>query len=42
MEKVLSSSRKIILDSDKSTNGVLPFLPLNELTKPVDTKGAQK
>jgi modulator of FtsH protease HflK len=42
IEKVLSSSRKIILDSDKSANGVLPFLPLNELTKPVDTKGAQK
>lgn len=42
IEKVLSSSRKIILDSDKSTNGVLPFLPLNELTKPLDTKGAQK
>jgi len=42
MEKVLSSSRKIILDSDKSTNGVLPFLPLNELTKPVDPKGVQK
>jgi len=43
MEKVLSSSRKIILDSDKSTNGVLPYLPLNELTKPtVDPKGVQK
>lgn len=42
MEKVLSSSRKVLLDTDKSTNGVLPYLPLNELTKPVDPKGAQK
>ena len=42
MEKVLSNSRKIIMDTDKATNGVLPLLPLNELTKPVDPKGAQK
>ena len=42
MEKVLSNSRKIIMDTDKASNGVLPLLPLNELTKPVDPKGAQK
>ena len=42
MEKVLSNSRKIIMDTDKAGNGVLPLLPLNELTKPVDPKGAQK
>ena len=43
MEKVLSSSRKVITDTDKNANGVLPLLPLNELTKPKDnTQGAQK
>ena len=42
MEKVLSNSRKIIMDTDKASNGVLPLLPLTALTKPVDPKGAQK
>ena len=42
MEKVLTNSKKVITDSSASTNGVLPLLPLNDLAKPADTKGAQK
>ena len=42
MEKVLSSSKKVITDGNSNANGVLPLLPLNEMTKPVDAKGAQK
>ena len=33
MEDVLKSAQKVILDSDKA-NGVLPYLPLNELKRP--------
>ena len=42
MEKVLSSSKKVITDGNSNANGVLPLLSLNEMTKPVDAKGAQK
>lgn len=42
MEKVLGNSKKVITDTDRSTNGVLPLLPLNDLAKPKDTQGAQK
>jgi len=43
MEKVLSSSKKVITDTNSSANGVLPILPLNDLTKPKDaTQGEQK
>lgn len=31
LEKVLGSNNKIIIDSDSSGSGVLPFLPLNDL-----------
>lgn len=31
LEKVLGSNNKIIIDSDTSGSGVLPFLPLNDL-----------
>ncbi|WP_306142937.1 FtsH protease activity modulator HflK [Roseibium sp. MMSF_3412] len=33
LEKVLGSNNKIIIDSDTSGSGVLPFLPLNELNR---------
>jgi modulator of FtsH protease HflK len=43
MEKVLSTSKKVITDQDQNATGVLPFLPLNDLAKPKDaTQGAQK
>ncbi|MCB1444849.1 MAG: FtsH protease activity modulator HflK [Rhizobiaceae bacterium] len=42
MEKVLTSSKKVITDSDKSANGVLPLLPLNDLARTKDIQGAQK
>jgi modulator of FtsH protease HflK len=43
MEKVLTSSKKVITDADKNANGVLPILPLNDLAKQKDaTQGAQK
>lgn len=41
MEKVLSSSKKVITDAGPGANGVLPLLPLNDLVKPADAKGAQ-
>jgi modulator of FtsH protease HflK len=41
MEKVLTSSKKVITDNSENANGVLPLLPLNELIKPADAKGAQ-
>jgi membrane protease subunit HflK len=43
MEKVLSSSKKVITDSNGNANGVLPVLPLNDLAKPKDnSQGAQQ
>ncbi|MEO0979777.1 MAG: FtsH protease activity modulator HflK [Pseudomonadota bacterium] len=33
LEKVLGSNNKIIIDSESSGSGVLPFLPLNELNR---------
>ncbi len=40
MERVFSGTDKIILDG-KSGSGVVPYLPLNELTKPKTTAGGQ-
>jgi membrane protease subunit HflK len=37
MERVLGGTDKIILDSGGS--GVVPYLPLNELTRPPQTRG---
>jgi membrane protease subunit HflK len=34
MERVLGGTDKIIIDSGKDGTGVLPYLPLNELTRP--------
>ncbi len=34
MERVLGSTDKIILDSGQNGGGVLPYLPLNELSRP--------
>ena len=34
MEKVLGGTDKIILDSGKDSPGVVPYLPLSELTRP--------
>ena len=35
MERVLGGTDKIILDSNaQSSSGVVPYLPLNELTRP--------
>jgi membrane protease subunit HflK len=41
MEKVLTSSRKVITDQTAGSNGVVPLLPLNDLIKPSE-KGAVK
>jgi membrane protease subunit HflK len=41
MEKVLSSSKKVVTDTNPGSNSVLPLLPLNDLTRPAD-KGAQQ
>jgi membrane protease subunit HflK len=38
MERVLSGTDKIILDSGASGSGVVPYLPLNELTRPPQTR----
>ena len=38
MERVLSGADKIILDSGTSGSGVVPYLPLNELTRPPQTR----
>lgn len=42
MEKVLGGMKKVILDgvSGEGASGVVPYLPLNELTKPAATGGA--
>ena len=34
MERVLGGADKIIIDSGKDGSGVVPYLPLNELTPP--------
>ena len=34
MERVLGGSNKIILDSNPGSQGVVPYLPLNELAVP--------
>jgi membrane protease subunit HflK len=34
MERVLGGTDKIILDSGSGSSGVLPYLPLNELSRP--------
>jgi membrane protease subunit HflK len=34
MEKVLGESDKVIINSGKNGSGVVPYLPLNELTRP--------
>ena len=41
MEKVLGNAQKIILD-DKGGNGVVPYLPLNELKRPQNDKQGQQ
>ena len=41
MEKVLQNSKKVITDTTPGNNGVLPILPLNELTKPKAKEAAQ-
>jgi membrane protease subunit HflK len=42
MEKVLGRMTKIIIDSNDSGGGVVPYLPLNELTRsPSNTGGNQ-
>ena len=38
MERVLSGTDKIILDSGAGGAGVVPYLPLNELTRPPQTR----
>jgi membrane protease subunit HflK len=38
MERVLGGADKIIIDSGKDGTGVVPYLPLNELTKPPQTR----
>jgi membrane protease subunit HflK len=40
MERVLGGADKIILDSKESA-GVLPYLPLDQLTKPRKPEGGQ-
>ena len=37
MERVLGGADKIILDSGAGGSGVVPYLPLNELTRPPQT-----
>ena len=39
MERVLSGTDKIILDSSAGGSGVVPYLPLNELSRPPQTRG---
>jgi membrane protease subunit HflK len=36
MERVLGHTSKIIIDSKDGAQGVLPYLPLNELSKPAN------
>jgi len=33
MERILGGTDKIILDSSQAGSGVVPYLPLNELTR---------
>jgi membrane protease subunit HflK len=40
MEKVLGDTDKIIVDSKNGTRGVLPYLPLDALSKPASNAGA--
>jgi membrane protease subunit HflK len=40
MQSVLGKSKKVILD-EKNGQGVLPYLPLNEIGKPAQSGGAQ-
>ncbi len=40
MERVLGNTSKIIIDSKDSAQGVLPYLPLNELSKSANTAAA--
>jgi membrane protease subunit HflK len=39
MERVLGGTDKIILDSSAGGSGVVPYLPLNELSRPPQTRG---
>jgi membrane protease subunit HflK len=39
MERVFSGTDKIILDSAPGSNAVVPYLPLNELTRPPQARG---
>jgi len=39
MEKVLGNTDKIIIDSGKNGTGVVPYLPLQQLTGPAQTSG---
>ena len=41
MESVLKNANKIILDQDAGGQGVVPYLPLNELTKQNQQRAAQ-
>ena len=38
MERILSGTDKIILDSGGGGSGVVPYLPLNELTRPIQPR----
>src|SRR5262249_39203714 len=39
MERVLGGTDKIILDSNAGGNGVVPYLPLSELSRQPQTRG---
>ncbi len=41
MERLFSGTEKIIMDSGTGANGVVPYLPLNELTRPRPAAPAQ-
>ena len=38
MERILSGTDKIILDSGGGGSSVVPYLPLNELTRPAQPR----
>ena len=40
MEKVLGNMTKIIIDSSAGQSGVVPYLPLNELTRSPAASGS--
>jgi membrane protease subunit HflK len=42
MERVLGNTDKIIVDSKDGTQGVVPYLPLNELSKPTGKSGQSR